>query len=175
TAAASLIESLPLALSQTQRVCASLSVATSRAGINIDAVARLGHTLRDIAQATADRNGFGAAKLVLFANAPEDNPFMAGAFLGEGAGDAVIHIGVSGPGVVKRSLERLLEEHTDCSLNEIAEQIKSTAFRVTRVGELLGREVAARLGVEFGIVDLSLAPPPNVGDSVGEILRRWGV
>ncbi|MFN0051646.1 MAG: PFL family protein [Planctomycetales bacterium] len=175
TGARDLLESLPQVLSQTQRVCASINVATSKSGINMDAVAILGHKLKEIAEATADRGGFGCAKLVVFANAPEDNPFMAGAFLGEGAGDAVLHIGVSGPGVVKRSLERLLDAHPDCRLNEIAEEIKSTAFRVTRVGELLGREVAARLGVEFGIVDLSLAPTPNVGDSVGDILQLIGI
>lgn len=170
-----LLESLPQVLSQTQRVCASVNVATSKAGINMDAVAILGHKLREIAAATADRGGFGCAKLVIFANAPEDNPFMAGAFLGEGAGDVVVHIGVSGPGVVKRSLDRLLESRPKCTLNEIAEEIKATAFRVTRVGELLGREVAARMGVDFGIVDLSLAPTPNVGDSVGDILKLIGI
>lgn len=175
TGARDLLASLPQVLSQTQRVCASINAATSKAGINMDAVAILGRTLRDIAAATADRGGFGCAKLVVFADAPEDNPFMAGAFLGEGAGDVVIHIGVSGPGVVKRSLERLLEARPDCRLNEIAEEIKATAFRVTRVGELLGREVAARLGVEFGIVDLSLAPTPKPGDSVGDILQLIGI
>lgn len=170
-----LLECLPQALSQTQRVCASVNVATSKAGINMDAVMILGRQLREIAAATADRGGFGCAKLVIFANAPEDNPFMAGAFLGEGAGDAVIHIGVSGPGVVKRALQRLLESQPHCGLQEIAAEIKSTAFGVTRVGELLGREVAARLGVDFGIVDLSLAPTPNVGDSVGDILQLMGI
>ena len=173
--AADLLESLPVVLSQTNRVCSSVNVATSRAGINMDAVKILGQKLRDIAHATADRGGFGCAKLVIFANAPEDNPFMAGAFLGEGAADVVIHIGVSGPGVVKRALERLLETQPDCKLNDIAEEIKSTAFRVTRVGELIGREVAARLGVAFGICDLSLAPTPKVGDSVGEILMLMGI
>lgn len=170
-----LLESLPAVLSQTSRVCASVNVATSRTGINMDAVLILGHKLREIAEATADRGGFGCAKLVIFANAPEDNPFMAGAFLGEGAADVVIHIGVSGPGVVKRALERLHESQPKCRLNDIAEEIKSTAFRVTRVGELIGREVAARLGVAFGICDLSLAPTPNVGDSVGEILMLMGI
>lgn len=170
-----LLDSLPQVLAQTGRVCSSLNVATSKAGINMDAVQILGQKLLDIAAATADRDGFGCAKLVIFANAPEDNPFMAGAFLGEGSGDTVIHIGVSGPGVVKRALERLLESQPQCTLNDIAEEIKSTAFRVTRVGELIGREVAARLGVQFGIVDLSLAPTPNVGDSVGEILRLMGI
>jgi uncharacterized protein len=173
--ARNLLESLPVVLSQTNRVCASVNAATSKAGINMDAIGLLGHKLREIAQATADRDGFGAAKLVVFANAPEDNPFMAGAFLGDGEPDVVIHIGVSGPGVVKRALERLLESEPDCKLNDVAAEIKSTAFRVTRVGELIGREVAARLGVEFGIVDLSLAPTPKMGDSVGEILMRMGI
>lgn len=170
-----LLESLPRVLSTTQRVCASVNVATTRSGINMEAVAILGHKLREIAQATADRQGFGAAKLVVFANAPEDNPFMAGAFLGEGSPDVVIHIGVSGPGVVKRALERLLDAQPQCRLNDLAEEIKSTAFRVTRVGELIGREVAARLGVAFGIVDLSLAPTPRIGDSIGEILTLLGI
>ncbi len=174
-AAAELIHSLPRVLSQTKRVCASVNVATTKAGINMHAVALLGTTLRGIAQATADMGGFGCAKLVIFANAPEDNPFMAGAYLGEGSPDAVIHIGVSGPGVVKSALARLLSAEPQCRLNDIAEEIKSTAFRVTRVGELIGREVAARLGVAFGIVDLSLAPAPQVSDSVGEILALMGL
>ncbi|MGE3315040.1 MAG: PFL family protein [Planctomycetaceae bacterium] len=174
-AANNLIESLPEVLSTTQRVCASVNVATTRAGINMTAVGLLGRKLREIAQASAAQNGFGCAKLVIFANAPEDNPFMAGSFLGEGAPDTVIHIGVSGPGVVKRALERLKEAVPDCTLNDIAEEIKSTAFRVTRVGELIGREVAARLGVAFGALDLSLAPTPKVGDSIGEILLLMGI
>jgi len=175
SAAHSLLECLPSVLSSTQRVCASVNVATTQAGINMDAVAILGRQLRAVADATADRQGFGAAKLVIFANAPENNPFMAGAFLGEGSPDVVIHIGVSGPGVVKRALQRLIETDPDCTLNDVAEEIKSTAFRVTRTGELVGREVAARLGVAFGIVDLSLAPTPNVGDSIGEILELMGI
>ncbi|MDA0833459.1 MAG: PFL family protein [Planctomycetota bacterium] len=173
--ARSLIESLPLVLSQTDRVCASVNVATSKAGINMDAIALLGQKLIEIADATKDRGGFGAAKLVIFANAPENNPFMAGAFLGEGEPDTVIHIGVSGPGVIKQALERLLASQPACRLNELAEEIKSTAFRITRVGELIGREVAARLGVAFGIVDLSLAPTPKAGDSIGEILQLLGI
>jgi len=174
-AATSYLESLPAALATTQRVCASVNAATTKAGINMTAVAILGQKIRDIAQATADRSGFGCAKLCIFANAPEDNPFMAGGFHGEGSPDTVIHIGVSGPGVVKRALERLHATLPDCALNDIAEEIKSTAFRVTRVGELIGREVAARLGVAFGIVDLSLAPAPKMGDSVGEILHQIGI
>lgn len=173
--ASELLEAMPRVLSETSRVCSSVNVGTSKAGINMNAVAILGQKLLEIAAATADRDGFGCAKLVIFANAPEDNPFMAGAFLGEGAGDTVIHIGVSGPGVVKRALERLLAARPDVKLHEIASEIKATTFRVTRVGELIGREVAARLGVDFGIVDLSLAPTPRVGDSVGEILRLMGI
>ncbi len=173
--ARTLIDSLPVVLAQTKRVCASVNVATSRAGINMNAVKLLGHKLKEIAAATADTQGFGTAKLVIFANAPEDNPFMAGTFLGEASPDTVIHIGVSGPGVVKRALERQLETDGQCKLNDIAEVIKSTAFRVTRIGELIGREVAARLGVDFGIVDLSLAPTPRVGDSIGEILELMGI
>lgn len=175
TGAHELLEAMPRVLSETSRVCSSVNVATSKAGINMNAVAILGHKLREIAAATAAQDGFGCAKLVIFANAPEDNPFMAGAFLGEGAGNAVIHIGVSGPGVVKRALERLLAVLPDAKLHDIASEIKATTFRVTRVGELIGREVAARLGVDFGIVDLSLAPTPKVGDSVGEILRLMGI
>ncbi len=170
-----LIDSLPLILSSTNRVCSSVNVATSRAGINMDAVKILGHKIKEIAEASRATHGFAAAKLVVFANAPEDNPFMAGAFMGEGSADRVIHVGVSGPGVVKQALERLLENRPDCSLDEIAEEIKSTAFRITRVGELMGREIAARLGVSFGIIDLSLAPTPKMGDSIGEILNLIGV
>ena len=170
-----LIESLPAVLSTTQRVCASVNAASTKAGINMTAVALLGRKILEISQATADRNGFGCAKLCVFANAPDNNPFMAGGFHGEGSPDTVIHIGVSGPGVVKRALERLHDAAPDCKLNDIAEEIKSTAFRVTRVGELIGREVAERLGVPFGIVDLSLAPAPKMGDSVGEILHLIGL
>src|SRR5580698_6714135 len=174
-AAKNYLESLPTALATTQRVCASVNAATTKAGINMTAVAILGRKICELAKATADRQGFGCAKLCVFANAPEDNPFMAGGFHGEGSPDTVIHIGVSGPGVVKRALDRLLDAAPDCKLNDIAEEIKSTAFRVTRVGELIGREVAARLGVPFGIVDLSLAPAPKIGDSVGEILHLIGL
>lgn len=171
-----LIDTLPEVLSTTQRVCASVNVGTTAAGINMDAIARLGHVLKDIAARTADHDGFGCAKLVIFANAPSDNPFMAGAFHGVGEPDCVINIGVSGPGVVKAAVEDLINNASvRPTLGEIAEEIKSTAFRVTRVGELIGREVAARLNVAFGIVDLSLAPTPQVGDSVGEILQAMGV
>jgi uncharacterized protein (UPF0210 family) len=175
-AAATLIDSLPEVLSTTKRVCASVNVGTTAAGINMDAIARLGHVIKDIAERTRDSDGFGCAKLVIFANAPTDNPFMAGAFHGAGEPDVVVNIGVSGPGVVKAAVSGLVEASGGrVSLGEIAEEIKHTAFRVTRVGELIGREVANRLGVSFGILDLSLAPTPQVGDSVGEILQAMGV
>lgn len=171
-----LIDSLPEVLSSTQRVCSSVNVGTTAAGINMDAIARLGHILKDTAERTKNHDGFGCAKLVIFGNAPSDNPFMAGAFHGPGEPDCVINIGVSGPGVVKAAVEDLVANAKEPpTLGEIAEEIKSTAFRVTRVGELIGREVASRLGVPFGIVDLSLAPTPQVGDSVGEILQAMGV
>ena len=169
------IDALPAALSQTQRLCASVNAASRRAGINMDAVRRLGEQIKAIAEATADRQGFGAAKLVVFANIPEDNPFMAGAYLGDGEPEVVINVGVSGPGVVSSALKRRLELEPNLTLGELAEEIKITAFRVTRAGELIGREVAIELGVPFGIVDLSLAPTPEVGDSVGEILQLLGI
>ncbi len=171
-----LISALPEVLSTTQRVCSSVNVGTTAAGINMDAILEIGRVLKDTAERTRDHDGFGCAKLVVFANAPADNPFMAGAFHGVGEPDCVINIGVSGPGVVKAAVEGLVSNSaTRPTLGEIAEEIKSTAFRVTRVGELIGREVATRLGVAFGIVDLSLAPTPQVGDSVGEILQAMGV
>jgi uncharacterized protein (UPF0210 family) len=156
-------------------VCASVNVASTRAGINMDAIATMGRTLRDIAEATAEARGFGCAKLCIFANMPEDNPFMAGAYVGAGEPEATVNIGVSGPGVVSSALERRIAGGGRLTLGDLAEEIKITAFRVTRVGELIGREVARELGVAFGIVDLSLAPTPEVGDSVGEILRRLGI
>lgn len=171
-----LIASLPEVLSTTGRVCASVNVGTTAAGINMDAILALGVVLKETAERTRDHDGFGCAKLVIFANAPSDNPFMAGAFHGSGEPDCVINIGVSGPGVVKAAVEDLIRHAAaPPTLGEIAEEIKSTAFRVTRVGELIGRDVAANLGVAFGIVDLSLAPTPQVGDSVGEILQAMGV
>lgn len=170
-----LLEALPEALSTTERLCGSVNVASSQAGINMDAILRLGYAIKELAQRTAHRDGFGCAKFAVFANLPEDNPFMAGAYMGLGEPEAVINIGVSGPGVVKRAIERLKAEGTFCTLGDLAEEIKNTAFRVTRVGELIGREVAEALGVPFGIVDLSLAPTPKVGDSVGEILQALGV
>ncbi|MBN2326527.1 MAG: PFL family protein [Candidatus Omnitrophica bacterium] len=170
-----LIHSLPTVLSQTQRLCSSINVGTSRAGINVDAIRTVSDMILKIAEATRDKNGFGCAKLVVFANIPEDNPFMAGAFLGAGEASSVINVGVSGPGVVKRAVESLVKDHPDVTLDEIAEVVKHTAFRVTRTGELIGREAAALLNVSFGVVDLSLAPTPKVGDSVGEIYQAMGI
>jgi len=170
-----LIDSIPEVLSATSRVCASVNVAGTKAGINMDAVRLLGRQIKRTAEMTAAQNGFGAAKLVVFANIPEDNPFMAGAYLGAGEPGTVINIGVSGPGVIKNAVQRLIASNDAVDLGQIAEEIKRTAFRVTRVGELMGREVAARLGVPFGVVDLSLAPTPRIGDSVGEILQAMGI
>ena len=170
-----LIDSIPEVLSNTERVCASVNVAGTKAGINMDAVLLMGRQIKRVAELTADKDGFGAAKLCVFANIPEDNPFMAGAFLGPGEPGPVVNIGVSGPGVIKRALDRRLESGRRVDLGTIAEEIKRTSFRVTRVGELMGREVARKLGVEFGVVDLSLAPTPRIGDSVGEILQTMGI
>ena len=169
------MSSLPDVLSKTEKVCASVNVASRKAGINMDAIHRMGHVLLDVARATADRRGFGCAKLVIFANIPEDNPFMAGAYMGAGEPEATVNIGVSGPGVVGSALKRRLAIGGDLTLGDLAEEIKITCFRVTRVGELIGREVANELKVAFGIVDLSLAPTPTVGDSIGEILKTLGI
>jgi hypothetical protein len=170
-----LIEAIPDALAQTERVCSSVNVASTHAGINMDAVALMGRTIRRAAEITADRDGIGCAKLVVFANIPQDVPFMAGAYLGVGEPDAVINVGVSGPGVVKKAIDRARLSNPALDLGQISETIKRTAFKVTRVGELIGRKVAARLDVPFGVVDLSLAPTPNVGDSVGEIFQSLGL
>jgi len=170
-----LIDSLPEALSVTRRVCASFNVGTTKAGINVDAVNLIARKLVETAGVTRASRGFGCAKIVVFANMPEDNPFMAGAMLGAGEPECVINVGVSGPGVVKRAVDRLVQQDPGATLDEIAEEIKHTAFRVTRTGELIGREVAERLGIPFGVVDLSLAPTPRVGDSVGEIYQSMGV
>ncbi len=169
-----LVRSLPKVLRETERLCSSVNVGTTKAGINMDAVGAMGEVIKELAEATREQLGFGCAKLVVFTNSPSDNPFMAGAFHGHGQGDCVVSIGVSGPGVVKSAVERV-QAAGRVSLGELAEQIKQTAFRVTRVGELIGREVAEQLGVRLGIVDLSLAPTPKVGDSVGEILRALGI
>ncbi len=169
--AANLIAAIPQALSETELVCSSVNVATTKAGINMDAIRLMGSTIRKTASLTADRNSIGCAKLVVFANAPEDNPFMAGAFHGVGEPENVINVGVSGPGVVSSAIKRA----GDCDLSVLAEVIKKTAFKITRVGQLVATEAAKRLGVPFGIVDLSLAPTPAVGDSVAHILEDMGL
>lgn len=173
-----LIEALPDALSRTRRVCASINVASSRSGINMDAIAWLGQQILKVAQATAAAGGIGCAKLVVFANIPQDVPFMAGAYLGIGEPDVVINVGVSGPGVVKKAIDRALAQGKNgkkLNLLDMAEVIKTTAYKVTRVGEMIGNEVASRLGIPFGVADLSLAPTPAVGDSVGEIFQSLGL
>jgi uncharacterized protein (UPF0210 family) len=170
-----LIETLPEVLSCTERVCASVCVASTRAGINVDAILLMGRAIKEVSLRTADRDGFGCAKLVVFANMPEDNPFMAGAYHGYGEPETVINVGVSGPGVVKKELERATSSGKKLTLGDLSEIIKKTSFRVTRVGELIAREVAQSLNITFGIVDLSLAPTPSVGDSVGEILQCLGL
>ncbi|NVN92741.1 MAG: PFL family protein [Desulfuromonadales bacterium] len=167
-----LIESIPRALAVTRKVCASVNLATTKAGINMDAVALMGRIIKETAMLTGDRGGIGCAKLVVFANAPEDNPFMAGAFHGIGEPDCVINVGVSGPGVVNSAVRAL---KGDTSLGDISECIKKTAFKITRMGEMVGREVARRLDAQFGVLDLSLAPTPAVGDSVAAILEAMGL
>jgi uncharacterized protein (UPF0210 family) len=170
-----LIESLPRALAETTHVCSSVNVGTTRAGINVDAVNLVAETMLKVSKATAFMNGFGCAKMVVFANITEDNPFMAGTLLGPGEPEVVINAGVSGPGVVKRAIEKLIAADPNVTLDEIAEEIKHTTYRVTRTGELIGRQVAKKLGVPFGVLDLSLAPTPKVGDSVGEIYQAMGI
>ena len=166
-----LIRSIPEALARTQAVCSSVNVGTTRAGINMDAVALMGRIIKQTAALTADQDGLGCAKLVVFANAVEDNPFMAGAFHGVGEPECEINVGVSGPGVVYHALQSVRGKPFD----EVAEVIKKTAFRITRVGQLVAQEAARRLGVPYGIVDLSLAPTPAVGDSVARILEEMGL
>jgi uncharacterized protein (UPF0210 family) len=170
-----LIEAIPHALAGTNRVCASVNVASTKAGINMDAVLLMGKAIKQAARLTAKNDGIGCAKLCVFANIPQDIPFMAGAYLGIGEADAVINVGVSGPGVVKKAIDRALESGSDLDLGQISDLIKKTAYKVTRVGELIGREVADHLNIRFGVVDLSLAPTPNVGDSVGEIFQSLGL
>lgn len=170
-----LMEAIPHALAQTERVCASVNVASTRAGINMDAVMLMGRQIKRAADLTKDKDGLACAKLCVFANIPQDVPFMAGAYLGIGEADAVINVGVSGPGVVKKAVDRAVAAKADLNLGELSELIKRTAYKVTRVGELIGREVAQTLKIPFGVVDLSLAPTPNVGDSVGEIFQSLGL
>ncbi len=166
-----LVDSMPEVFAKTQRLCGSVNVASTRSGINMDAVRRLGHIIKRTAELTKDTDCFGCAKLVVFANAVEDNPFMAGAFHGVGEPECVVNVGVSGPGVVQRALEAVRGKPFDV----VAETIKRTAFKITRVGELVAQEAAKRLGVPFGIVDLSLAPTPARGDSVAYILKEMGL
>jgi uncharacterized protein len=170
-----LMEAIPEALSQTERVCSSINVASTKAGINMDAVMLMGHQIKQAADLTADKDGLACAKLCVFANIPQDVPFMAGAYLGIGEADAVVNVGVSGPGVVKKAVDRALSANPAMNLGQLSELIKRTAYKVTRVGELIGREVAQLLNIPFGVVDLSLAPTPNVGDSVGEIFQSLGL
>lgn len=166
-----LIASIPEALDVTERVCSSVNVATTKAGINMDAVAQMGKIVKEAAYLTRDRDSIGCAKFVVFANAVEDNPFMAGAFHGVGEGECVINVGVSGPGVVQKAIRRA----GDCDLAVLAETVKRTAFKITRMGQLVAQEASKRLDVPFGIVDLSLAPTPAIGDSVAHILEEMGL
>ena len=166
-----LIDSIPEALARTDLVCSSINAGTTRSGINMDAVARMGQVILETARLTADRGAIGCAKLVVFANAPDDNPFMAGAFTGVGEGECAINIGVSGPGVVKAAVDQA----DGADFGELAEIIKKAAFKITRVGQLVAMEASRRLGVPFGIIDLSLAPTPVVGDSVARILEGMGL
>ena len=166
-----LIEAIPEALSVTDHICSSVNIGSTKAGINMDAVALMGRVVKKSAELTADRDCIGPAKLVVFCNAPEDNPFMAGAFHGAGEPDCVINVGVSGPGVVRAALAKA----GDCDITEVADIIKKTAFKITRMGQLVASEASRRLGVPFGIVDLSLAPTPAIGDSVAHILEEMGL
>ena len=166
-----LIASIPQALAETDMVCSSVNIGTSRNGLNMDAVKEMGEIIRKTAELTKDRECIGCAKLVVFCNAVEDNPFMAGAFHGVGEGDCCINVGVSGPGVVKCALE----EVRGADFETLCETVKRTAFKITRVGQLIAREAANRLGVPFGIIDLSLAPTPAVGDSIAEIFQEMGL
>ncbi len=169
--AVNLIESIPQALYESEKVCSSINVATTKAGINMDAVKRMGEIVKETAYLTRDKDSIGCAKLVVFANVPEDNPFMAGALHGIGEPDSVINVGVSGPGVVAAAIK----EAGQCDFSTLADTIKKIAFKITRVGQLIAAEAAARLGTPYGIVDLSLAPTPAAGDSVAEILENMGL
>lgn len=172
-----LLESIPRALLRTKKICSSVNVAGSRSGINMDAVRKMGVIIKRLAEGSAKNDAFACAKFVVFANQPGDNPFMAGAIHGHGEPDCVINVGVSGPGVVASALERKIQEKgaENIRIDDLAEEIKQAAFRVTRCGELLGRRIASKLGIPFGVVDLSLAPTPKIGDSVGRILKILGV
>lgn len=165
------IESIPEALNATEKICSSVNVGSTKAGISMDAVAHMGRIIRKTAELSADKNGFACAKLVVFANAVEDNPFMAGAFHGTGEGECVINVGVSGPGVVKKALEKVKGEN----FGVVADTVKKTAFKITRMGQLVASEASKRLNAQTGIVDLSLAPTPAVGDSVAHIIEEMGI
>ncbi|HYB59160.1 MAG TPA: PFL family protein [Candidatus Acidoferrales bacterium] len=162
-----LVDSIPQALHETEKVCASVNIATTNAGINMDAALRMGRIIKELARIDPQL----CTRLVTFANAPADNPFMAGAFHGPGEPESVVNIGISGPGVIRAVIEKM----GDCDLNELADAVKRTAFKITRVGELVGKEIAARMNVDFGIVDLSLAPTPQTGDSVAQIIESMGI
>ena len=162
-----LIESIPQAMNETDFICSSVNLGSTKTGLNMDAVRLMGKIVKDTAIMTADRDSIGCAKLVVFCNAPDDNPFMAGAFHGVTEADAIINVGVSGPGVVRAALKKAEGENFEV----LCETIKKTAFKITRVGQLVAREASKRLGIPFGIIDLSLAPTPSVGDSVAEILE----
>ena len=166
-----LIESIPEALSVTDNICSSVALGSTRTGINMDAVALMGRIIKETAEKTRDRDSIGCAKLVVFCNAPDDNPFMAGAFHGVTETDAVINVGVSGPGVIKHALEGV----KGCDFEQLAETVKRTAFKITRLGQLVAKEASKRLGIPFGIVDLSLAPTPAIGDSISDILELMGL
>ena len=166
-----LMKSVPLALSTTDRVCSSINLGSTKTGINMDAVRLMGDIIKETAERTKEQDSLGCAKLVVFCNAPDDNPFMAGAFHGVTEGDCVVHVGVSGPGVVKTALEKVRGENFEV----LCETVKKTAFKVTRVGQLVAKEASSRLGVPFGIIDLSLAPTPAIGDSVADILCEIGL
>lgn len=166
-----LLRSIPRALAETERVCSSVNIGSTKAGINMDAVRDMGEIIKETAELTADTQGLGCAKLVVFANSVDDNPFMAGAYHGVGEADCVVSVGISGPGVVKKALEKVKGEPFDI----LAETVKKTAFKITRMGQLVGQVASERLNVPFGIVDLSLAPTPAIGDSVGRILEEMGL
>lgn len=167
-----LIESIPEALAQTERLCSSINVASSKAGINMDAVLKMAETIKKSAELTKDKDGLGAAKLVVFCNSPGDNPFMAGAFCGVGEPECALNVGVSGPGVVRAAVASLPK---DASLSDLANKIKQTAYKITTTGELVGRKLADKLGIPFGVIDLSLAPTPAEGDSVAGIFQAMGL
>lgn len=167
-----LIESIPQALAQTEKICASVNVASSKAGINMDAILKMSETIKQAAFLTKDSDGIGAAKLVVFCNVPQDNPFMAGAFCGIGEPECALNVGVSGPGVVRAAIENLPH---DANLSELANKIKQIAYKITSTGELVGRKLAKRLDIPFGVIDLSLAPTPAIGDSVAGIFQAMGL